>query len=166
MRSREILANWLICAAFNSENQPERLTFASTHDPIGGDGVLVDTETGETWPTEHVLALVPPSDEQIEQRVLEAVAQKLAKGGAAYATGKTLVVLLEGGGHTWFPNKVAKALPRPLYFGAVWVVGLQGVEDGDYIYNVTEMDQEAGIAHVWWVRISADFDKWSVAGVL
>jgi hypothetical protein len=167
MRSREILANWLICAAFNGESQPERLTFASTHDPIGGDGVLVDTVTEETWPTEHVLALVPSGElGEIEPRVLAAVAQKLDKGGAAYATGKTLVVLLEGGGERpWFPNKVAKALPRPLHFGAVWVVGLQGVEAGEYVYNVTQMDEEVSIAHVWRVRIAADFDKWTVARV-
>jgi hypothetical protein len=49
MRSREILANWLICAAFNAETQPERLTFVSTADPIGGDGVMQDRETEETW---------------------------------------------------------------------------------------------------------------------
>jgi hypothetical protein len=99
MRPREVLANWLICAAFNGESQPERLTFASTHDPIGGDGVLVDTVTEETWPTEHIIALVPPGDTKgQETHVLAAVAQKLKKGGAAYATGKTLVVLLEGGG--------------------------------------------------------------------
>jgi len=60
MRSREILANWLICAAFNSGSDPERLTFASTQDAIGGDGVLIDTATDETWPTEHVLALGVP----------------------------------------------------------------------------------------------------------
>jgi hypothetical protein len=168
MRFREMLANWLICAAFNSESQqPERLTFASTSDPIGGDGVLVDTVTEETWPTEHVIALVPPGDVgEIEPRVLAAVAQKIDKAGAAYATGKTLVVLLEGGGERqWYPNKVAKALPQPLHFRAVWVVALHGVEAGEYVYDVMQMDEEAGVAHIWRVRIAADFDKWSVARV-
>jgi hypothetical protein len=63
MRSREALANWLLCAVFNSESQPDRLKIASTSDPLGGDGVLVDTMTDETWPTEHVMALVPPKNE-------------------------------------------------------------------------------------------------------
>jgi hypothetical protein len=164
MRPREVLANWLICAAFNSESDPERLTFASTNDPIGGDGFLVDTVTEETWPTEHVIALVPPGDTKgQETHVLASVAQKLKKGGAAYATGKTLVVLLEGGGEReWYPNKVAKALPSPLHFGAVWVVGLQSVVADEYIYNVTQMDEEAGVALVWRVRIAANFDTWTV----
>lgn len=164
MRSREILANWLICAAFNSESHPDRLTFASVDDPIGGDGVLIDTATDETWPTEHVLALGSPGDTgEIEPRVLAAVGQKIMKGGAAYATGKTLVVFLEkGDGRTWFANKVARALPQPLHFGAVWVVGLHCVEAGEYTYNVTQMDEEAGIAHVWRVRIAADFSTWTV----
>jgi hypothetical protein len=164
MRSREILANWLICAAFNGEVGSERLTFAGMQDPIGGDGVLVDTVTEETWPTEHVISLVPAGDTgEIEPRILAAVTQKLDKGGSAYAIGKTLVVLLEGGGERpWFPNRIAKALPQPLHFGAVWVVGLQAVEAGEYVYNVTQMDEEAGIAHVWRVRIAPDFDKWTV----
>jgi hypothetical protein len=163
MRSREILANWLICAAFNSESHPDRLTFASVDDPIGGDGVLIDTATDETWPTEHVLALGSPGDTgEIEPRVLAAVGQKIMKG-ASYATGKTLVVFLEkGDGRTWFANKVARALPQPLHFGAVWVVGLHCVEAGEYTYNVTQMDEEAGIAHVWRVRIAADFSTWTV----
>jgi hypothetical protein len=167
MRPREMLANWLICAAFNSESQPERLTVASTHDPIGGDGVLVDTVTEETWPTEHIIALVPPGDTKgQETHALAAVAQKLKKGGAAYAVGKTLVVLLEGGGEQpWYPNKVAKGLPKPLHFGAVWVVGLQDVDTGEYIYNVTQMDEEAGVAYVWRVRIAPDFDKWTVSRI-
>lgn len=167
MRSREALANWLLCAVFNSESQPDRLKIASTSDPIGGDGVLVDTITDETWPTEHVMALVPPENEDdLETRVLAAVAQKLAKGGAAYATGKTLVVFLEGGGRTWHPNRVARALPRPLHFGAVWVVGLHRVGNtGEYAYNVTQMDEEAGVAYVWRVRIAADFAIWAVTRI-
>jgi hypothetical protein len=53
MRSREVLANWLICAVQNAEHGTERFTFTS--DPVGGDGVFCDTETGETWPSEHVM---------------------------------------------------------------------------------------------------------------
>jgi hypothetical protein len=56
-------------------------------------------------------------------------------------------------------------LPKPLHFGAVWVVGLQGVDAGEYIYNVTQMDEEAGAAYVWRVRIAPDFDKWTVSRI-
>ena len=39
LRSRELLANWLLCAVFNFDcAAPERLTF--TTDPLGGDGIL------------------------------------------------------------------------------------------------------------------------------
>ena len=43
MRSREILANWLLCAAMNSASVGE-LTFSS--DPIGGDGIICDVRDG------------------------------------------------------------------------------------------------------------------------
>jgi hypothetical protein len=55
---RELVANWLICAAVNSEDDAgERMAFHS--DPIDGDGILVDTKSNETWPTEHVLVPMP-----------------------------------------------------------------------------------------------------------
>src|SRR5438128_21260 len=38
LRSREILANWLLCVALNFTNQQERFTFGS--DPLGGDGII------------------------------------------------------------------------------------------------------------------------------
>src|SRR6266702_3988074 len=53
MRSRELLANWLMCVAINATVKAERLTFTS--DPTGGDGIIHDTTTDETWATEHVL---------------------------------------------------------------------------------------------------------------
>jgi hypothetical protein len=63
-----------------------------------------------------------------ETRILKAIDKKRDKGGAAYAAGKTLIVFLDAGAGTWFPNRVARRLPDPLHFAAVWVVGLQGVE--------------------------------------
>jgi hypothetical protein len=53
MRSREMLANWLLCVVGNYMRQADQLTFSS--DPIGGDGVITNTVMDETWPTEHVL---------------------------------------------------------------------------------------------------------------
>src|SRR5579871_5281974 len=62
LRPRELLANWLICVAFNAHNEsPERLTFiaSKTCDEYFGDGILHDTVTGETFPTEHVIVPIP-----------------------------------------------------------------------------------------------------------
>jgi hypothetical protein len=164
LRSREILANWLICAVFNAATRPERLTFVSLTEEIGGDGVMLDTETEETWPTEHVITWIPLGNtEEIEPQILAAIAQKHHKGGERYAGGKTLVVFLEGGGgRPWFANKVARALPQPLLFAGAWVVGLHGVEAGEYLYNVAHLDEENGGSHVWRVRIASEFDKWTV----
>jgi len=161
MRSREVLANWLICAVNNAEHGAERLTFTS--DPLGGDGIIYDTETENTWPTEHVM--VPPAREEtssIKARILKAVERKQEKGGAAYASGKTLIVFLEGGGEVpWLPNHVARALPKT-DFDDVWLVGLQGVEDGAYVYGVTQLDATEGNAPTWSVRISPHFETWDV----
>ncbi len=160
MRSREVLANWLVCVTVNAVNGQE-LTFSS--DPIGGDGIIQDSKTGETWPTEHVM--VPRhaagEDDDAKSLILKAIEQKRANG-PAYAEGKTLVVFLDAGAGEWHPNKVARALPDPLFFAAVWVVGLQGVEDGEYIYGVTLLDLSVGNAQTFLVRISKTFDAWEV----
>jgi hypothetical protein len=76
--SRQIIANWLICAAFNAKIRPERFTTFGTDDPIGGDGDIEDTETEETWPTEHVLLPELKSREavDIESLILSAIALK------------------------------------------------------------------------------------------
>ena len=114
MRSREVLANWLICAVFNFETRPERLTFVSISEPIGGDGVMLDTETEETWPTEHVLVpnLTSGQAVELEARILDAIAQKRAKGGAAYAARKSLVILLNAGEGVWVPNRLSHCRSR------------------------------------------------------
>jgi hypothetical protein len=163
MRSREVLANWLLCVAVNSVTRKGRLTFTS--DPTGGDGIIEDTLTGETWPTEHILVPRPRGNrkaQSIENLILNAISRKQAKGGKAYASGKTLVVLLDSGGGAWFPDKVAKQLPEKLDFDAVWVVGLHGVERRRYVYNVTRLDRTKGRVPVWRVRIRRQFDGWEV----
>jgi hypothetical protein len=156
LRSREMLANWLLCVATG----PDRLDFSS--DPQGSDGILIDRQTGETWVTEHVLVPNIMSDKDVETRILEAVAKKQDKGGKAYASGKTLVVFLNAGGGAWYPMRVAKLLPTPVDFEAVWVVGLQIAESGAYTYAVTRLDLSQGHPPVWKVHISADFNNWSV----
>jgi hypothetical protein len=161
MRSREILANWLVCVATNAATEG-KLTFCS--DPIGGDGIICDSATGETWPTEHVMVprLRAGQTEDAETLILKAIDQKRDKGGAAYAAGKTLIVFLDAGAGTWFPNRVARRLPDPLHFAAVWVVGLQGVEAGKYVYGVTNLDLTEGNAPTLLVRINEDFGAWEV----
>ena len=69
------------------------------------------------------------------------------------------------GAGRWFPNKVARQLPEPLHFAAVWVVGLQGAEAGKYTYGVTHMDVSGGNAAAWLVRIAKDFDAWEVTPI-
>jgi hypothetical protein len=163
LRSRELLANWLLCVAVNSLHQPDRFTFTS--DPLGGDGIIYDNVTSEAWPTEHVLVPNLPGTNatSTETLILNAIRKKHAKGGNAYASGKTLVVFLNSGGGQWYPNRVAKHLPAPLHFEAVWVVALQTVEQtGEYLYAVTRLDMTRGTAPVWRVRITKDFDAWQV----
>lgn len=165
LRSREMLANWLLCEAVNSTTSPGRLTFAGTHDPTGGDGVIFDTVTGSGIPTEHVL--VPRQeggpDVDIEQAILTKIEQKHLKGGTAYGSGKTLVVFREAAGKPWLPKRVAEQLPQDLAFEAVWVVGLQLVDDGSYVYDVTRLDLSLGAPPVWSIRIAPDFTAWQVA---
>lgn len=161
-RSRELVANWMICVAANAEAGAEdRMEFHS--DPVGGDGIIVDSKTGESWPTEHVLVPMPrtASVPSIEASIARAVSDKQKKGGAAYATGKTLVVFLNSGGGEWKPTRVARNLPAH-DFGAVWVVGLCSAKDGEYVYGVANLHLEIGHAPAWTVHIAKDFGSWSV----
>ena len=91
----EVLANWLLCVVINSTEETERVTFSS--DPIGGDGIIHDDASGSAFPTEHVY--VPRVGDtaagNIENLILERIEQKQAKGGAAYASGKTLIVFVD-----------------------------------------------------------------------
>ena len=163
LRSREILANWLLCVAVNNV-YPDRLTFSGTSDPIGGDGIICDMQTEETWPTEHVMVPSLPrrGAHDAEALILDAIDRKVRKGGEAYARGKTLVAFLNAGAGEWFPNKVAKKLPEPLLFDAAWVVGLHGEVTSEYVYGVTRLDLSRGNAPTWLVRIAKDFESWVV----
>jgi hypothetical protein len=174
LRSRELLANWLLCVTFNAESGDERMTFTS--DPGGGDGIIYDTKTEQPYPTEHVMVpRVKCESGEGEKRdaidyealILAAIDQKRSKGGKAYAKGKSLVVFLNAGGDgPWSPNNVARKLPSPLYFAIVWVVGLhQAQAGGEYVYGVTQLDVSEGNAMIWHVRIGKDFDSWRVEAI-
>ena len=165
MRSRELLANWLLCAVADTFTADHRFAFSS--DPLGGDGVIIDELTGETWRTEHVFAYAgpakaPPSDG--DAFILSRIVGKRDKGGRAYASGKTLVVMAEGIG-VWNPTTVARQLPTPLHFEAVWVVALHRAAADGYQYDVARLDITHGVAPVWRVRIAPDFDTWRVEAV-
>jgi hypothetical protein len=164
MLPREIWANWLLCAAVNASLGSERLIPASQPSDLIGDGLIVDTENGETVLTEHILvprqAGGPGAD--IEALILKAVEKKQVKGGVAYASGKTLVVFREAEGDPWLPKRVASRLPVDLAFNAVWVAGLAFVRDGQYAYWVTRLDLRRGNPPVWRVCIAKDFDSWGV----
>jgi len=163
MRSREVLANWLLCAAINAASGSQ-LTFCGSSDPIAGDGVIYDTGSGETWPTEHVMVprLRAGQTGDAHTLILKAIEKKRRKGGPAYASGKMLIVFLDAGAGKWFPNRVARQLPKPLHFATVWVVGLQGVHAGEYVYGVTHLDLSGGNAPTLLVRIRRDFSGWEV----
>lgn len=166
MRSRELLGNWLLCVAANFACGQDRLTFSS--DPTGGDGIICDTATEEAWPTEHVLVPATGGSQavDVEALILDKITLKQDKGGAPYASGKTLVVFLNAGGGPWVPDKVARQLPDPLHFDAVWVVGLQGLEAEQYVYAVTRLDLSQGHAPAWRVRLGKGFDTWKVEAIL
>jgi len=164
MRSREMLANWLICAVLNHSGD-RQMSFAS--DPDGGDGILVDAQTLVGFPTEHIMVPRQRGDEVADphELVLDAINKKRSKGGEAYARGKTLVVFLNAAAGLWYPNRVAKALPTPLYFDSVWVVGLYGVEGDEYVYGVTHLDLTDGDVPAFKLRISSDFAAWEIVQI-
>lgn len=159
MRPREVLANWLLCAT-SEKIDGRNLLFYS--DPIGGDGIIRDEATGETWPTEHVYVSQHSTGPDAKTLIIDAINHKQANG-AAYCTGKTLVVFLETpAAGTWYPNAAAKALPDPLVFDAVWVVGFSTIQDSGYVYNLTLLDVAGGNAPALLLRIAPDFDTWKV----
>jgi hypothetical protein len=166
LRPRELLTNWLVCVAFNEEcESPDRLTFTS--DPTGGDGILLDTQTKETFATEHVIVPAATKGEtaDVEALILTAIEVKNKKGGPAYASGKTLIIFLNAGSGAWSPNRVAKQLPNPLHFAVVWVVGLHHSESGEYTYGVTQLTLDDGNAPTFLIRIANDFNLWTTTKI-
>ncbi len=164
LRSREILGNWLICAVVNANAGKDCFTFTS--DPQGGDGVIVNVQTNETWLTELVMVGKPRTPHEtassIECRVLHAYNSKVEKGGSAYAAGKTLIIFLDAGGGEWHPRKVAQRLPMDLVFADAWIFSLLPLEDGKYVYGVSQLGDLERQASTWVVRIDDQFTSWDV----
>lgn len=165
MLPREVLANWLLCATVNAVKGTSisllKRSDRRRRDNSGGSDQ-------RTLPTEHTMVSTFNQREGADAQILilEAIEKKRTKGGAAYASGKTLVVFLDLDGTVWFPSSVARALPNPLHFATVWAVCfLKRTDDGEYIYAVTHLDVSEGDAPTFLVRIAKDFDAWNVAGV-
>ena len=158
LRSREILANWLLCVVANFEKKSQQFKFYT--DPQGGDGIIYDTVRKQAWPTEHVLVSQRNNEsEDIQSLILKQIKKKQNKGGAAYASGKTLIVFLNKKGNEWLPNKVAKNLPH-VDFKSVWVIGLQNIINGEYNYNVIKFNPQG--CPIWQVHIKKTFDDWKI----
>ena len=139
-RPREILANWLICSVLNSELDEGVWTFGE--DPMGGDGLIINRSSGTGLPTEHVFIPPPepPANDSVEQLFLGAVEHKNKKG-RKYATGKHLVIFVEGIERQWYPNNVSKRIRGQHAFDSVWAVGLQEADRDDYKYWVVCLDE-------------------------
>ena len=164
MRPREFLANWLVCAVSTDHGDSH---YSFTTDPLGGDGIIRDDATGETFRTEHVAVLLPPNAPtpvgQAENLILDRITEKNARG-PTYASGQTLIVFMEEPAGPWLPNRVTRSLPAPLHYDAVWVVGLQSVEaDGTYVYGVTWLQLGPYIdAPTFLVRVAPTFTSWAI----
>lgn len=161
LRSRELVANRMICAVLNARLPSSPFVFTS--DPQGADGIIYDREEQIGWQTEHVMVpkAGPGELRDITALIVDAVVSKQAKGGAAYARGKVLVVFLDAGLGDWHPNRVARMLPH-IDFREVWVVGLHSYVEQGYTYGVTQLTLSGGSAPVCLVHIAKAFDAWDV----
>lgn len=164
MLPREVLGNLLMCLVLNHEHASDAWLFTS--DPTKGDGILLNEQSNETWHTEHVMVSDLPSKTDslatIENRILDTIQSKVEKGGDAYASGKILVVFINSGGGAWQPNAITRQLPKPLHFANVWAIGLQHMDDGEYVYGVAQLDLSTEDAPTWLVRIKKQFEQWNV----
>jgi hypothetical protein len=162
---REIWANWLLCAALNSERQPdEQLVFTTNPESMIGDGVIYDQKGKGAWRFEHVYVRPqsPTEPTTIEALISSAAGDKQQKGYKAYASGKTLLVYVDaGGGRIWHPNKAAKAIPSNDFLD-VWAVSFAGAVTYEWIYGVALLSAEGVDAPTFQVRINKQRPRWSV----
>jgi hypothetical protein len=162
MRPREMVANWLLCAAIQAVEGHEMMFYT---DPLHGDGIIRDEATGQTFPTEHVYVSQYSTGPNAQTLILNAINHKQAWKDA-YAAGKTLVVFLDTPAvGQWYPTSVARVLPNPLHYAAVWVVGFSKLEGEDYIYGLTMLDPSQENAPAVLVRIHKEFDAWEVVQI-
>jgi len=163
-RPRELAGNWLLAAVLSHLAGTEDFTLTSERD---SDGTICHLPSGIGRPTEHII--IPPARigeiVSTEQRISDQVAKKQAKGGPAYARGKMLVIWnMLSTNAAWHPNKAARTLP-PHDFDAVWVVGLQAVQDDHWIHSAALLRPDLQNIPTWIVDINPDFSGWVVRQV-
>lgn len=163
LRPREAWANWLLCVVLR-KLYGEHLTFSE--DP-NGDGFIVDINTGEFIPTEHVSALENPFNKlpKGESRVISAINLKIDKG-SQYAKGKWLVVFFDGAGK-FYRNKIRENIKGRHNFGAVYCTGLLISGKSGYTYVVTEFKESHGDKSITFqIDINADFTDWKIFQIM
>ena len=163
LRPREAWANWLLCVVLRKLHG-ENITFA---EDTKGDGFIVDKNTGEFIPTEHVSALENPFNKlsQGEDRVIDAINQKIERG-AEYAKGKWLVVFFDGAGE-FYRNKIRENIKGRHNFGAVYCIGLLNSSDDSYQYSVTEFRESSGDKSITFkIEINPDFTDWKISQIM
>jgi hypothetical protein len=165
---REALGNWLLCAVLNHrEGNQDRWTFTTEpRSGPGADGAILDKTTGEALSTEHVMATrrrngkrVEKVEESAEQLLIETVQNKVAKGGAAYASNTVLVVYLDANVAGYSPRALREQLPADLPFADVWLVVPQA---GYWDYDVVYLGGPALDPPLYRVSITEAFDDWTV----
>jgi hypothetical protein len=163
LRPREVLANWLLCAVGNFQNDNENLTFSE--DPTGGDGIILNQADNRYMATEHVF--IPPprpnSTVSVEDLIVQKIEHKM-RNGAAYARGKHLIVFSEAIGW-WYPNRVGRRIAGQHEFASVWVVGLERGDESGFLYWVTCPLAGPVDSFAWRVSINANFTSWQVERV-
>jgi hypothetical protein len=161
LRSRELLCNWLLCAVKNFEFGGERFVFSS--DPTGGDGLVTDLHDGHSWFVENVMVPnLPGENDTVDGRILAAIAHKQSRG-AEYADGKELIVFANAGKHeAWYPNRIARQIVQPQLFDSIWIMSLQVVENGEYVYGVAALDISQANCPCFIITIASDFNTWTV----
>jgi len=163
LRPREAWANWLLCIVLRKLHG-EHLTFAESP---GGDGFIVDKNTGEVIPTEHVSALENPSNKlpKGEDRIINAIDLKIKRGNE-YAKGKWLIVFFDGAGK-FYRNKIRESIKGRHNFGAVYCVGLLISGDDGYSYSITEFKDSHGDKSISFkADINGSFTDWQISQIM
>ncbi len=162
LRPRKAWTNWLLCVVLR-KLYGECITFAE--DP-NGDGFIVNKDTGELIPTEHVSALENPFNKlsKGEDRIINAINLKIKKGNK-YAEGKWLVVFFDGAGEV-FRNKIRENIKGRHNFGAIYCIGLLTSNENGYTYSVTEFkDSYKDKSITFKVEINSDFTDWKISQI-
>lgn len=163
LRPREAWANWLLCAVLQ-KTRGEHITFAEDK---SGDGFIVDKNTGELIPTEHVSALENDFNKlpKGEERIIEAINHKIERG-PEYANGKWLVVFFDGA-DKFYRNKIRENIKGRHNFGAIYCIGLLTSSKDGYVYAITEFKDSHGDKSITYkIEINGDFTNWEITQIM